>query len=307
MYHLIDGFLTYLQVERNASPQTLRAYQTDLFHGIDYFARRLGKPDQAIVAGDLDHILFRHYLAHLSRKGMARTSIARRVAAWRSLFRYLDREDVLQSNPLERVVTPKCSKKIPTVLYPDEVLGLLKAPGNSPAGLRDRALLELLYASGVRISEAVGLNLRDLDLDAGFIRVRGKGNKERLAPLGGPAVEALENYLQRGRPPMTRSGPVEPEALFLNQRGGRLTDRGARKRFSGYVNQVARERQITPHTLRHCFATHMLEAGANLRVVQELLGHSRLSTTQIYTRVTTDRLQEVYANTHPRAQPHDED
>jgi integrase/recombinase XerC len=307
VYHLIDGFFSYLQVERNASPQTVRAYQADLFHGIDFFARRLGKADEALSAEDLDHILFRHYLAHLSRKGMARTSIARRVAAWRSFFRYLDREDVLKSNPLERVVTPKCSKKIPAVMYPEEVLELLRVPGNSPAGLRDRALMELLYASGVRISEAVGLDLDDLDLVAGFIRVRGKGNKERLAPLGGPAVDAIGNYLHWGRPLLVRGGQADPKGVFLNQRGGRLTDRGARKLFSGYVNQVAKERQITPHTLRHCFATHMLEAGANLRVVQELLGHSRLSTTQIYTRITTDRLQEVYANTHPRAQPRDKD
>lgn len=298
---MIDGFLDYLRVERNASPRTVEAYQADLFHGLDFFAGRLNKPDEAVLPNDLDHILFRRYLAHLARKGLARTSISRRLAAWRSFFRYLQRVQALVSNPLDRVVTPKCPKNIPVVVYPEDVERLVKAPGNSPAGLRDRALMELLYASGTRISEAVGLDLRDVDLDTGFIRVMGKGSRERLAPIGRFARDALDRYLQQGRPVLAGRPGADPQALFLNQRGGRLTARGARKRFSGYVNQVAKEQRVTPHTLRHCFATHMLEAGANLRVVQELLGHSRLSTTQIYTRVTTDRLQEVYAQTHPRA------
>ncbi len=298
---MIDGFLDYLRVERNASPRTVKAYQADLFHGLDFFAGRLNKPDEKVLPGDLDHILFRRYLAHLGRKGMARTSISRRLAAWRSFFRYLAREEVLQTNPLDRVVAPKCPKNIPVVVYPEDVELLLKAPGSDPAGLRDRALMELLYAAGIRISEAVGLDLDDVDPEAGFIRVMGKGGRERLALVGSFALAALKRYLQDGRPVLADHVGADQRALFLNQRGRRLTDRGARKRFAGYVNQVAKEQRVTPHTLRHCFATHMLEAGASLRVVQELLGHSRLSTTQIYTRVTTDRLQEVYAVTHPRA------
>lgn len=301
MYSLIDGFLAHLRVERNASPRTLQAYQADLFHGLDFFAGHLKKPDEKVRPADLDHIMFRRYLSRLAHTGLARTSIARRLAAWRSFFRYLAREEVLAANPLDRVATPKCPQNIPVVIYPDEVKKLLESPGTDPAGLRDRALMELMYASGVRISEAVGLDLDDLDAEAGLIRVTGKGDRERLALLGSYALQALARYLRRGRPALAGRAGGDPRALFLNQRGRRLSARGARKRFAGYAARVGGGHRITPHTLRHCFATHMLEAGAGLRVVQELLGHARLSTTQIYTRVTTDRLREVYARAHPRA------
>ncbi|MEW6725761.1 tyrosine recombinase XerC [Desulforudis sp. 1088] len=300
MYHYVDSFMAYLRVERGASPRTLEAYRSDLFQGIDFLARELQKDDAALQPGDVDHLLFRRYLAHLGQAGLARSSIGRKVAAWRSFYRFLARENIVPANPLGRVQGPKQMKKLPPTLYPDEVKAVIEAPGDTPAGLRDRAFLETLYAGGIRVSELVGLDLGDLDLAAGFIRVLGKGNKERIVPLGSYAVRALKKYLDDGRPLLLEGGKDET-AVFLNYRGGRLTVRGVRKILNKYLDQLARERNISPHTFRHCFATHLLNAGADLRAVQELLGHARLSTTQIYTRVTADRLQEVYRKAHPRS------
>ncbi len=300
IYHYVDSFMAYLRVERGASPRTLEAYRSDLFQGIDFLARELQKDDAALQPGDVDHLLFRRYLAHLGQAGLARSSIGRKVAAWRSFYRFLARENIVPANPLGRVQGPKQMKKLPPTLYPDEVKAVIEAPGDTPAGLRDRAFLETLYAGGIRVSELVGLDLGDLDLAAGFIRVLGKGNKERIVPLGSYAVRALKKYLDDGRPLLLEGGKDET-AVFLNYRGGRLTVRGVRKILNKYLDQLARERNISPHTFRHCFATHLLNAGADLRAVQELLGHARLSTTQIYTRVTADRLQEVYRKAHPRS------
>ncbi len=311
MYHLIDGFLAYLQAERQASPRTITAYQKDLFAGLDYFARRRGKADAELRAGDIDLKLFRGYLAHLGQSGLARSTIARKVAAWRSFFRYLVRENAVPASPLAGMSAPRLKKRLPGVLYPEEVGTLLEAPDLSPTGLRDRALLEMLYAGGLRVSELVGLDLADLELKQAHVRVLGKGNRERLLPLGGYAVEALKRYLAEGRPKLL-GGKKTTAALFLNYRGERLTDRGVRLVFTNYLKGLASgvpggtrfsgsaDRQAGPHLLRHCFATHLLEAGADLRTVQELLGHARLSTTQIYTRVSADRLLEVYRRAHPR-------
>lgn len=305
MYHLIDAFTYYLRVERNASPRTLAAYERDLFDGLDYFARALGKADDRVAPQDINHRLFRLYLGHLARSGLAKSSIARKVAAWRSFFRYLCRDDVLTTNPLARVAAPKRPRRLPRVLHPDEVQALVEVPGDSPLNLRDRALLETLYGAGVRVGELVGLNLSDLDLDAAFLRLRGKGDKDRLAPIGTAAVNAIREYLRLGRPRLAAAGETAksetPRApLFLNRNGGRLSDRGVRKVLDRHIERAAQDRGISPHTLRHCFATHLLENGADLRVVQELLGHARLSTTQVYTRVTAERLKEVYHRTHPR-------
>ncbi|MEW6541037.1 MAG: tyrosine recombinase XerC [Bacillota bacterium] len=299
MYHLIDGFVAYLQAERQASPRTITAYQEDLFAGLDYFARRRGKADAALTAHEIDLKLFRGYLAHLGQSGLARSTIARKVAAWRSFFRYLVREDAVPASPLAGLSAPRLKKRLPEVLYPEEVGKLVDVPDESPRGLRDRAILEVLYAGGLRVSELVGLDLADLDLKAAHVRVLGKGNRERLLPLGGYACAALGRYLDEGRPKLL--GPKKTgEALFLNHRGERLTDRGARLVFTNHLKLLAPDQQAGPHLLRHCFATHLLEAGADLRAVQELLGHARLSTTQIYTRVSADRLQEVYRRAHPR-------
>lgn len=299
MYHLIDGFLAYLSAERQASRHTVQAYQRDLFAGVDFFARELGKPDHRLAAADIEPGLFRCYLASLGQAGLARTTIARKVAAWRSFFRYLIRENAVEQNPLSGLSAPRLRRRLPGILYPEEVGRLVELPDNTPRGLRDRALLETLYAAGLRISELTGLDLRDLDLDRGYVRVLGKGNRERRVPLGRAAVRALGRYLAEGRPELVRAGRT-PDAVFLNCRGGRLSVRGARLVFTGYLKRLAPDQQAGPHLLRHCFATHLLDAGADLRAVQELLGHARLSTTQIYTRVSVDRLQEVYQRAHPR-------
>lgn len=324
MYSLIDNFLIYLKVEKNASPRTQESYQKDLFQGLDYFAAQLKKADHAISPTDVDHRIFRHYLAFLQKQGLARTTIARRLAAWRSFYRYLLREEIIEDNPMSRVSSPKLEKRLPQFLYEGEARILMEAPDlNHPLGQRDRSLLETLYAGGLRINELVSLDIGDLDLGAGYARVMGKRAKERLVPLGSQAVHALRRYLGEARSrllinaSLKKSGGGEKHeskneilppsrkmnnAVFLNRWGERLSGRGIRKILDKYMEKVSLERKISPHTLRHSFATHLLNAGADLRSVQELLGHTRLSSTQIYTHVTGERLKEVYRKSHPRAE-----
>lgn len=323
MYSHFDNFLIYLKVERNASPRTIENYQKDLFRGLDFFAAYLKKADHAVQPGDIDHRVFRLYLGQLQEQGLARTTIARHLAAWRSLYRYLKRENIIDDNPAARVVSPKLKKGLPSFLYENEIGLLLEAPDlTNPLGVRDRALLETLYAAGLRITELVSLDLADLDLGSGYVRVMGKRAKERLAPIGSEAVTALRRYLAGARqrllanasPAKNKSrgksesastvkiGPIGfTGAVFLNRWGGRLTGRGIRKIINKYVEQVSLEKKVSPHTLRHSFATHLLNAGADLRTVQELLGHTSLSSTQVYTHVTGERLKKVYRSAHPRA------
>lgn len=323
MYSHIDNFLIYLKVERNASPRTIENYQKDLFRGLDYFAAHLKKKDHAVQPGDIDHKVFRLYLGQLQEQGLARTTIARHLAAWRSFYRYLRRENIVDDNPAARVATPKLKKELPSFLYENEAVHLIEAPDlDNPLGVRDRALLETLYAAGLRVNELVSLDLTDLDLGSGYVRVMGKRAKERLAPIGKEAITALRRYLSGSRQRLlanaspdkikSRSNDakgtgvkMKPQgftgALFLNRWGGRLTARGMRKILNKYVEQVSLEKKVSPHTLRHSFATHLLNAGADLRTVQELLGHTSLSSTQVYTHVTGERLKKVYRSTHPRA------
>lgn len=308
MYSHIDNFLIYLKVEKNASPRTVESYQKDLFHGLDFFSGQLEKPDHALLPGEIDHRLFRHYLAFLKNEGRSRSTAARRLAAWRSFYRYLKREGVLEDNPLARVASPRQEKRLPGFLYEGEAALLVEAPDLShPLGQRDRAILEMLYACGLRIKELENLDLSDVDLGSGYVRVMGKRSRERLVPLGSRAVEALRGYLGEGRKRLlANAGPPKPgrafyNALFLNRWGQRLSDRGVRKIVDKYVDKISLEKKISPHTLRHSFATHLLNAGADLRSVQELLGHSRLSSTQIYTHVTGERLKQVHQKSHPRA------
>lgn len=300
MYPYIDSFLYYLQLEKNASHHTLENYQRDLFQGLDFFARILEKPDHRILPADINRSLLRAYLADLQARGVSRATIARKLAAWRSFFRYLTREEVVPANPLSHFSSPKMERKLPRFLFADECRALVEAPpDNTPLGRRDRALLETLYAGGIRVSELVFLNLSDLDLFGAYLRVAGKGSRERMVPIGSCAVEALKNYLFTGRPALATGD--SGDAVFLNYQGRRLSVRGVRKIIDKYVNQLCLERQVSPHMLRHSFATHLLDNGADLRAVQELLGHVRLSTTQIYTHVTRERLKEVYSRAHPRA------
>jgi integrase/recombinase XerC len=298
---LIHRYLEHLQGERQLSPETLRAYEHDLvtFHG--FLARDfLAKEPEAVEPEDVDALAVRSFLAWLTRSGLGKRSQGRALSAVRSLFRFACREGTLEANPAQAVKTPKAPKTLPRHLRPGEVERLIEAPtGEGPLVLRDRAILELLYAAGLRVSELVGLDWTDLDLSARMVRVMGKGSKERMVPFGRPAAEALRHWLAQWETVRAAGGEGQP--IFLNKRGTRLSDRDVRRVIDKWVDAAAVARGVHPHTLRHTFATHLLEGGADLRAIQELLGHSSLSTTQKYTHLEVDRLLAVYRDSHPRA------
>ncbi len=285
----IQAFLGHLGAVRGASPHTLKAYSEDLGQ---FFGEVPVAPDAVTPE------LTRAWITSLSvERGLARASVARKAASLRAFFGFLIRRNVIKKNPADGLTLPKKRQPLPKFLSEDAMNALLVAP----ASLRDRAILEVLYASGLRASELVGLDLLDLtrEGDEGVVRVRnGKGGKERLALLGQGALQALDLYLAQERPALATE--KSHDALFLNRFGGRLTDRSLRRLFDKYCNEVATDHKITPHSLRHTFATHLLDHGADLRVVQELLGHTDIGTTQIYTHVSTARLEEAYARAHPR-------
>jgi len=303
---LIPQFIHYLTVEKNASPHTCRCYQRDL-EGFEDFLRNSGMvltSSAEVEWGKMDRIAIRKYLSFLHRKNK-KSSIARKISTLRSFFRYLNREQMIASNPAKSVSTPKVEKTLPTTLTVDEAFRLMESPKSlsekiPPAGtknmkLRDRAILELLYSSGLRVSELVGLNLKQIDLDLGIVRVMGKGRKERIVPVGGKAIESLNAYLNE-------RGMVKGEdPLFVNFLGGRLTARSIGRLIKKYTRHSGIFRKISPHSLRHTFATHLLDAGADIREIQEMLGHSSLSTTQRYTHISMGKLMEVYDKAHPRS------
>jgi integrase/recombinase XerC len=299
---LIEDFLEHLGDERNLSPHTLRAYRGDLdrflaFLAGEYLAVTAGK----IRAADVDPIAVRSFLASLARSGVGKRSQARNLSAVRSLFRFACREGILQNNPATTVRSPKQPQPLPRHLRPGELESLLDAArGDKPLERRDLAILELLYAAGLRVSELVGLDWRDLDLEGRVLRVMGKGGKERMVPFGVPAADALRRWLTVWDE-LRDVDPQVEEPVFLNYRGDRLGDRSVRRIIDRYVEKAAVASGVHPHTLRHTFATHLLEGGADLRSIQELLGHSSLSTTQRYTHLEVDRLLNVYRQSHPRA------
>jgi integrase/recombinase XerC len=285
----VGAFLRYLATERGASAHTIRSYRTDLLDCIAFLERRgLG------ALADADARVIRGYLADLHARGLARTSMARRLATLRSFFRFLVRRGRARVNPAREVRTPRLPGRLPAHLPIDQSDALFRSPvGDDQADRRDRAILEVLYAAGVRVAELSGLDVEDVDLREGSVRVLGKGRKERIVPLGGKAVAALHEYL--GVRESSRG------ALFRNARGGRLTVRSLHRIVRARARTAGLAGRVTPHTLRHTFATHLLDAGADLRLIQELLGHARLSTTQRYTHVSADRLAKVYDAAHPRA------
>ena len=301
MRRLIHRYLEHLQGERQLSPQTLRAYEHDLVTFHEFLARDfLGKDPDAIRPQEVDALAVRSFLAALTRQGLGKRSQGRALSAVRSLFRFACREGVLEANPAQGVKTPKAPKTLPRHLRPGEVESLIEAPeGEGPLVRRDRAILELLYAAGLRVSELVGLDWTDVDLSARVVRVMGKGSKERMVPFGKPAAEALRHWLEVWEG--VRDPGKDGEPVFLNHQGGRLTDRSVRRVIDKWVEAAAVARGVHPHTLRHTFATHLLENGADLRAIQELLGHSSLSTTQRYTHLEVERLLSVYRGAHPRA------
>ena len=297
MHPWIEEFLAYTQ-ERNFSKHTRKAYELDLSQFVEYL-RTVNIQD---ISG-VNHRILRDYLAQLKGNNLARSSIARKIASLRSFYKYLARLEYIPSNPVKGLMTPKKERKLPSFLYPQEMFELLELPGDHLRGIRDRAIMEVLYGSGIRCGELVGLGMSDLDLSRGYLRVFGKGAKERLTPLGRVGLEALDVYLKKVRPKFLQKSPKgsKEHAVFLNVRGGKLTDRSVRRIISGYVEQMALKKKISPHTLRHSYATHLLEAGADLRVVQELLGHVDISTTQIYTHLSREKIRNVYRQAHPRA------
>jgi integrase/recombinase XerC len=301
MRRLIHQYLEHLHGERQVSPETLRAYEHDLASFLEFLARDfLGKEAAEVRPGEVDPLAVRSFLAAMTRKGLAKSSQGRTLSAVRSLFRFACREGVLTANPAQGVRTPKVPKTLPRHLRPGEVENLIEAPdGDEPLVRRDRAILELLYAAGLRVSELVGLDWRDVDLPARVVRVMGKGSKERMVPFGRPAAEAMRRWLDVWEG--VRKAQDETEPVFLNAFGTRLTDRSVRRVIDRWVDAAAVARGVHPHTLRHTFATHLLENGADLRAIQELLGHSSLSTTQKYTHLEVDRLLAVYRDAHPRA------
>jgi integrase/recombinase XerC len=289
----IARFLLHLDRERNASPHTVRAYGEDLEQFADYLGAQVGREP---LPADADHLAVRGFLAALHASGLRRTSAARKLAGLRTFFRYLCRETILERNPAAAILSPRLERRLPSHLDEGEAATLLEVTGTDDASLRARALLELLYATGIRCAELVGLDLPDVDLEARMIRVLGKGRKERVVPFGTRARSALVAYL----PARSRTSP-RTEALFVNRRGGRLTDRSVRTILARRVREVALVKRISPHALRHSFATHLLGRGADLRTIQELLGHASLSTTQHYTHVDLRMIMDIYSKSHPRA------
>ncbi len=292
----LNKFITYLIAEKNASPYTIKNYRHEIGQFLDFLK------EQGIDSWDeVDRYVLRRYLARLQAEGYVKASVTRRISELRSFCRYLVREGILDTNPIRTISSPKVPKRLPDYLDPYQVEMLLAAPDATvPQGQRDRAILEVLYASGVRVSELVSLNLSNVDLRYGQIRVWGKGGKERLALLGGPACRALESYIQEGRPRLIKE--TRPtNALFLNRLGSRLSTRSVSNILDKYAKLAGLGRHVTPHVMRHTFATHLLDGGADLRTVQELLGHANLATTQIYTHVSQARVREVYRKAHPRA------
>ena len=292
-------FLNYLKVERNASPLTIKSYTDDLAHLAEFFGEQNGRvpPPREVEVSQL-----RGYVAYLHECGYAQATVARRLACLRSFFRYCNREGICDKNPARPLRTPRAGRKLPHFLTTDEVGKLLIAPpANKDDGLRDRAILETIYSAGLRVAELVALSLKDFDRAQGILRVLGKGRKERIAPVGSYAIKALTRWLEV-RSPDSTAAAAERDAVFLNRFGRRLTTRSIGRMLEKHIATAGLSTQTSPHTLRHSFATHLLDGGADLRSVQELLGHKSLTTTQIYTHVSTRRLRETYESAHPHAQ-----
>jgi len=295
MQEIFNKYINYLEAERNASPYTVRNYTTDLLGFFQFLrTKEIGS------LKEVDRHVLRDYLSQLMEQGFAKASIARKLSGIRSFYRYLMREEIIPTSPV-MTTSPKLDRRLPSFLTIEEIERLLEAPDlSTPQGQRDRALIELLYASGLRVSELVQLNQEQVNLDSREIRVWGKGSKERMVLMGEPAAKALSDYLEQGRPKLL--GNKRSSALFLNRYGGRLPERRVQRILEKYANIAGIDKGVHPHMLRHTFATHLLDGGADLRVVQELLGHANLSSTQIYTHVTKSQARKVYLSAHPMAQ-----
>ncbi len=293
-------FLAYLELERGLSRNTLEAYRSDL-QQYGQFLARIDRDPMQVGPGDLAQFVSELADGHDGRPPVAPATLQRKIACLRSFYRHLRREQLLERDPTSELHPPRSRGRLPKVLSRDEVGRLLAQPrGSSPSAIRDRALLETMYACGLRASEAIDLKLADLDLEAGIVRARGKGSKERIVPIGSKAIETLNTYLQRVRPKLV--GLRDEQRVFVNLRGGGLSRQGMYKIVQRHARSAGLEAKMSPHTLRHTFATHLLAGGCDLRSLQEMLGHADIGTTQIYTHLSADRLRDVYFDAHPRAQ-----
>jgi integrase/recombinase XerC len=296
MYKEVAQFLRYMDVERNASDLTIKSYREDLMDMADLLT---GGGTRTVAPRDVNPNDLRKYVTALHDAGYAKSSISRKLASLRSFYRFAQRQGMVETNPAKPLRNPRSGRKLPHFLSGDEIRGLLEAPDRATEmGLRDTAILEVTYSAGLRVSELVGMNDQDVDFPAGVVRIRGKGRKERLGALGKYAVRALEAYIAVRRPV---AKPTREVPTFRNKFGGRLTTRSVARMLEKYILQCGLDTRITPHTLRHSFATHLLDRGADIRSVQELLGHKSLVTTQIYTHVSTSSIKAAYGKAHPRA------
>jgi len=303
MRNLIEKFLKYLKVERNSSPHTLTAYRTDLEQFLMHCATQQNCGEEVVQIEQIDRLMIRLWLGELSESGIARSSIARKVAAIRSFFKYAFKRRLIEKNPAHLLIVPKKEKKLPKTAHPEEIRRMLELAGdNDPKSVQDRAILELFYSTGIRLSELVNLNTSDLNFNLKQITVSGKGNKERIVPIGNEALRSLKKHLNsRSELFGKRTDNDARKALFIASGGHRIYPRIIQKMVKRYFDLTSEITQKSPHVLRHSFATHMLDAGADIRLIKEFLGHSDLSATQIYTHTSVERLKNVYEQAHPRA------
>lgn len=302
----LKQFLQHLKFEKNASPHTLRNYTSDLDQFHNYLAPpKVNGKRKDIMVSEIDHITIREWMSALYSENKKRTSIARKLASLRTFFQFLACEGIIEANPAKLVATPRIERKLPIHLSIEDTIRFIETPNlNTDLGKRDRAILEFIYATGMRVSELVSLYMRDIHFKEKLVRVTGKGRKQRILPFGEPALQALIHYLEESRPVFLNNCPPtarDEQAVFLNYQGTRITSRSVGRMVDKYIKQCPEIKSISPHSLRHSFATHLLDRGADLRDIQELLGHARLSTTQIYTQISMEKLVQVYDKSHPKA------
>ena len=305
MKELIAKYLRYLEVEKRYSTHTIDSYRRDLHQLLEFVAEYADCSEEEIQIEQIDRLVIRLWLGRLAENDAAKSSMARKTASIRSFFKYLYRRGHINKNPAHLLIVPKKEKRLPTTVHPEEIRRMMElADGTTPRELQDRAILELLYGSGIRLRELTGLNVDDLDLKAGQVRILGKGSRQRIVPLGSRAAEALQHHLKhRGELFGKRSDSDAHKALFLAASGHRIYPRAVQKLVRRYLEKTSEITQKSPHVLRHSFATHMLDAGADIRIIKEFLGHTNLSATQVYTHTSVERLKKVYDQAHPRSEP----
>ncbi|WP_234571862.1 tyrosine recombinase XerC [Rhodohalobacter sp. 614A] len=304
MKELIDKYLKYLKIERNSSDHTITSYQNDLTQLLDFTAQHFEKEPDSVDVSDIDRLTIRLWLGELTEEGMARNTIARKVAAVRSFFKYCYKRSYITKNPAHLLIIPKKEKRLPKIVQAGEINEMMElASDPAPETVQERAILELFYSTGIRLSELTNLNVKDIQIHQHQLTVLGKGSKQRIVPLGDKALDAIKNHLQtRSELFTTKSSKEAKNALFLSVGGNRIYPRMVQRIIKKYLLKVSEVTQKSPHTLRHSFATHMLDAGADIRLIKEFLGHANLASTQIYTHTSVERLQKIYSQAHPRAE-----